>query len=418
MATQDIFENLVTDITAQVLEQIQSQLQPVVVNAVNQRVDAMVNGGAIAKAIQDRINVAVNQFQPDTSAIDKTIQSLIEQMNESVTASLNNKVNGAVNDRINKLDINGIVARRIDFKLSDQSTVFDFPNNSIEPSAINLANMKITGNNIDGGIITNFASTGVDDQATECKVTILDQGTVFENTLYAPHVVVKGGAVIDGDLDIQGQIVDSPAYRKLVQDIATSTKSVLTDDVLKDHQNLIFDRIQNEGLDLNKVTFNGKILVNGDRLVGVINSSLRTVGTLQDLKTSGETLLSGTLYANESKRVGVNTMDPKTALSVWDEEIEIGIGKVQRGFGRIAVERENGLIIGCNDQDNITMQTDGSTSIPNLRINNIAFGSSQTPPTFSAPRATIIFNENPNLGGPLGWVSLGEARWANFGIID
>jgi len=29
-----------------------------------------------------------------------------------------------------------------------------------------------------------------------------------------------------------------------------------------------------------------------------------------------------------------------------------------------------------------------------------------------------VFNSNPSLGGPLGWVSLGDARWANFGIID
>jgi len=29
-----------------------------------------------------------------------------------------------------------------------------------------------------------------------------------------------------------------------------------------------------------------------------------------------------------------------------------------------------------------------------------------------------VFNANPTLGGPLGWVSLGDARWANFGLVD
>jgi hypothetical protein len=282
---------------------------------------------------------------------------------------------------------------------------------------LNTEFLKITGDKIQGGVIKNFGSTGIDDQATECKVTILDQGTVFENTLFAPRVEVKGGALIDGDLDIQGRIVDSPAYQQLVQDVANSTRNVMTDDVLQQHQNILFERIQNEGLDLTKVTFNGRVLVDGDRLVGVVNSQLRTVGTLQDLQTSGESFLSETLYAS-SKRVGINTMDPKSALSVWDEEIEFSIGKIQRGVGRISVEKENSLVLGSNGKDNITLKADGSTAIPTLKLNNMTFTTASAPPSHDAEKGTVVFNENPSLGGPLGWVSLGSARWANFGIID
>ena len=48
----------------------------------------------------------------------------------------------------------------------------------------------------------------------------------------------------------------------------------------------------------------------------------------------------------------------------------------------------------------------------------LCLDSSETPPTDDQPMGTIVFNSNPSLGGPLGWVSLGGARWANFGIID
>jgi hypothetical protein len=41
-----------------------------------------------------------------------------------------------------------------------------------------------------------------------------------------------------------------------------------------------------------------------------------------------------------------------------------------------------------------------------------------SPPNFVSDRGHIVFNANPNVGGPLGWVCLGAANWANFGIID
>ena len=53
-----------------------------------------------------------------------------------------------------------------------------------------------------------------------------------------------------------------------------------------------------------------------------------------------------------------------------------------------------------------------------IAIGDISIGSSDTPPNNNQPKGTILFNSNPSLGGPMGWVSLGDARWANFGIID
>jgi hypothetical protein len=322
-----------------------------------------------------------------------------------------------VSEKVNEVNFVEMVSTKINSKLDDSNTSFKFPDNSINLSAIDTSPLTVTGDQVSGGVIKNFGSTGIDDQATECRVTILDQGTVFENTLYTPRIEVKGGALIDGDLEIQGNIVNNSAYQQIVSDAAASARSTITDEVLTQHQNTIFERIQSEGVDLTKVTFNGRILVDGDRLVGVVNSQLRTVGILQDLQTTGETFLSETVYA-ASKRVGINTMDPKNALSVWDEEVEIGVGKSKQGVGRIAAERESDLVLGSNNKDNITLKTDGSVVIPMLQINNMMFTSSSTPPTYSAQRGTVVFNENPSLGGPMGWISLGDARWANFGIID
>lgn len=415
--SKDIFENLVTDITAQVLQQVQTQIAPAVVDAVNNRIEKLINADHVNKTIDDRINRAVINYHPDMSVVEKNIETLTTQWSKLVAAELNTRVDKIINDKISSVDLNGLITSSISSKLDPTRQTYPFPNKSIDINAIDTTTLNITGDQISGGVIKNFGSTGLDDQATECRVTILDQGTVFENTLYAPRLEVKGGALIDGDLEIQGRIVDTPAYQQLVADVADATKDVITDDVLQNHQTLIFERIAEEGIDLAKLTFNGRVLVDGDRLVGVVNSQLRTVGILQDLQTSGETFLSDTFYVSK-KRVGVNTMEPRTALSVWDEDVEIGIGKQERGVGRIAVERDTTLVLGSNNNDNITIKTDGSTVIPKLQINNMMFTSSATPPSYSANKGTVVFNENPSLGGPLGWVSLGDARWANFGIID
>ena len=417
MSTKDIFENLVTDITAEVLQQVQQQVQGAIAVAVNQRIDTLIDSNYITNAITERVNRAAVEYRPDMSVIDSTIQQNINSFGQLMTAEMGVRINKMVIEKINEIDIIEVIGKRVDGKLDDKHTRFNFPDNSISVKSVDITDIQISGNSVVGGVIKNFGSTGIDDQASGCQVTILDQGTVFENTLYAPRIEVKGGAAIDGDLEIQGNIVHNDAYQQIVNDAAESARSTITDEVLGQHLNLVFDRIQNEGIDLTKVTFNGRMLVDGDRLVGVVNSQLRTVGVLQDLQTSGETFLSDTVYS-ASKRVGINTMDPKNTVSIWDEEVEIGIGKAQQNVGRIATERENDLVLGSNNKDNITLKRDGSVVIPMLQINNMMFTSSATPPSYDARRGTVVFNENPSLGGPLGWVSLGDARWANFGIID
>lgn len=415
--SKDIFENLVTDITAQVLQQVQQQAQSVIADTVNKRIEALINSNYINSAIEERINRAVIQYQPDMNAIDDNMRTVVSQMGEGISADLNVRMNKMISDKIGDIDLTSLIVGQINSKIDPVNASYPFPTNSIDGTAVKVANLKITGDNISGGVITEFGSTGIDDKASSCQVTIMDQGTVFENTLYAPRVEVKGGALIDGDLEIRGRIVNTPAYQQLISDVTASTQTAITDEVLQNHQNIVFDRIKNEGLDLSRVTFNGRMMIDGDKLVGVVNSQLRSVGVLQDLQTSGDTFLSDSLYVAH-KRIGINTMDPKTALSVWDEEIEFGIGKNQKGVGRISVERENSLILGSNNKDNITLKSDGSTVIPVLQLNNMVFTTSSTPPSYDAKIGTVVFNETPSIGGPLGWVSLGSARWANFGIID
>ena len=417
MAINDNFNNLIQDLTQQVLEQAQTQIQTAIAEAINQRLDDILSTDNINAIVRSRVQETLANYTPDISQFESSLQEVSNQIINRLNATADQQIGNLIADRIHGVDVVELAQQFITAKLDINTNYFPFKENSIPGSAVDAGGLRITGDNIQGGIIQRFASTGIDDQSSQCQVTVLDQGIVVENTIYAGTLEVKGGAVIDGDLTILGTIADSPAYQQLIQDTSRDVQTHIGPNLLDQHQDRVFERIRDEGLDLNKVTFNGETVIQGDRLVNVIHSQLQTVGELRDLQTQGETLLSQTLYTN-NRRVGVNTMDPKNALSVWDEEIEIGMGKQTQGVARIGTVRDHKLILGSNNRDNITLESNGVTAIAQLRLGNMLFSTSATPPHYDAARGTVVFNEQPNLGGPLGWVSLGDAKWANFGIID
>jgi hypothetical protein len=418
MAVTDSLQNLVNDLTQQALEQAQGTMRNELVNIVNQRLDEILSTGVVEKIVAARVEQQINQFTPDLSKFEEGIQTVANNILASLDTSANQQITNHISQKIQALDVATLIDRAITTQLELNNFKIPFKDKSVPGTAVDAVGLAISGDNITGGVVTAFASTGIEDKASQCQVTVLDQGTVFENTLYAPHLEVKGGAVIDGNLTILGTITDNPAYQQLISDVSTNAQTAIGPSILDAYQDRVFERIQQEGLDLNKIKINGQSIVEGDSLTSAVrHSQLQSLGVVRDLQTDGEALLSQTLYVS-NRRVGVNTMDPNHALSVWDEEIEIGVGKQSQGVARIGAARDHTLVIGTNKHDNITLTADGGVTIPKLRLGNMLFGSSAVPPSYDAPRGTVVFNEVPSLGGPLGWVSLGNARWANFGIID
>ena len=419
MAINDSFGTLVNDITEQILSQVHSQVQTVISESVNQRLAEMITPAVIDAAVASRINQNIEKYKPDMSAFDKRIQLSGDRIINSLTETATAKMTELVSAQLRNVDIGSIVNSKISSLMDVNNKHYPFVDSSIPGSAIDINSLKISADNIHGGRIRSFSSTGIDDKSSGCQVTILDAGTVFENTLYATRLEIKGDAVIEGNLLIAGQIPkNSVTYQNIIKDSADLAKQTIGPELLDQHQDRIFEKLRIEGIDLNKISIGQKTIIDGTTLTNaVVNSQLQTVGLLRDLQTQGETLLSGTLYVS-NKRMGVNTMEPSSALSVWDEEVEIGIGKKKQDTAFIGTVRAQRVVIGSNNQNNIILEPNGNTVVEKLQVGNISIGSSPVPPTHNLPKGAIVFNENPNLGGPLGWVSLGDARWANFGIID
>ena len=218
---------------------------------------------------------------------------------------------------------------------------------------------------------------------------------------------------------ITGTIPESsPAYIQIVNAATNNVRTSLNQVIFQSYADMVFEQIKEKGLDLAQLSLNGQDIVVGNALSNLITqSNLQKVGQLQELQVTGETLLSQTLYTT-SRRVGINTIEPAQALSIWDQEVEIGFGKLSNNTGIIGSSRNQSLVVGTNNKNNITLTPDGGVTVNQLTLGFITMSSASSPPNVDSPKGTVVFNSNPSLGGPLGWVSLGNATWANFGIID
>jgi hypothetical protein len=418
MESNNILSGLVDNLSQQILKEVSAKVNNSLQDTINRQLDAINVAARVDEAAKAEARVAAVQYKPKLGEIDKQLAASTKAIVDNISNTASRLVNEAITARISSIDFNGAIASAltsiIDSKLKD----FTFPNESINSTAIKQVG-TISGDTVKGGIITEFGSTGIDDKATGCRVTIMDDVTVIENNLLTKDLIVKGNTIFEGNLSLNGTIVEtSPGFVTVVSAAKKQVQEELNDELFTKFSKHLYNEIDANGLDLNQIKLNGVDLVVGNRLDNaIIESNLQKVGVLHELMVRGETLIYNTLYTG-SKRVGVNTMEPSSALTIWEEEIDINIGKRQQGVAQIWSNRDQLLVIGTNGKSNLLLNTDGSVTIPRLQLGTTSISTSPTPPNNDTEKGSIVFNSNPSIGGPLGWVSLGQARWANFGIIE
>lgn len=405
--TENILGSIKVDIERQLGSMLQARLKDIDIPSI------------VAGSTAARIDAYLDSNNDWVSDLNKTI---VEGIVDRVTESANKKLDEDIHQLMStyaQQNINDVALQAYEKVINEKLRGIAVPAQSIPVSALNFSSQKLSGDNISGGIIDRFGSTGIEDQATQCQITVLDQHTIFENNLVAQGLTVKGTTTLEGDVIIRGVIpVDSPVFERLVEHSKNKVIDNIDQTMFDGYSDLIFERIRNDGVDLSKITIDGKEVIRGNQLLpAVTESGLQKVGTLKNLEVAGEALLSESLYATK-KRVGINTMDPSAALSIWDEEVELAIGKRNKDTVWINTPRSQRVIISSNGKENLVLDTDGSTQTNALKLGTQAFSSAQQAPNYESSKGTVVFNANPSLGGPMGWVCLGGARWANFGIID
>ena len=66
----------------------------------------------------------------------------------------------------------------------------------------------------------------------------------------------------------------------------------------------------------------------------------------------------------------------------------------------------------------MSIESDGSVEVENLRVGNVPMSSATAIPNYQDITGTIVWNENPGNGSAVGWICLGGTKWAKFGMIE
>lgn len=410
-----IVEQIITDITSKV----QAQVATVISQKIDEALTVIDYTSILADKLSQRLDAKLATLPIDATSIQlelgKRVTALSETLAEQVRLRSISEIADSVAREVTGINFNNTFQTTL--LTAIQNRQVSFPDRSIPFNSINFEGFKINGDIISGGIITKFGSTGIDDQSTACQLTILDDVTVIENNLLTKDLTVKGTATIEGDLNVTGTI---PETSQLFRSVVTAaTNNVITNQsLLTSFASKVVAQIKTDGLDLTKILVNGQTAIEGNNLGTFITySNLQRVGQLAELQVTGESLFTNTLYTT-NKRVGINTVEPGHSLAVWDQEVEVGIGKQSTNTGVIETPRNHALVLSSNQKNNLTLTTDGAVTVNKINMGSMSFAVGSMPPSNNQPKGSIVFNSNPSLGGPLGWVSLGDAKWANFGIID
>ena len=328
-------------------------------------IDPTVVQQLVDQAVQENILSAVENLSSDPAWLSR-IEHMINQtvVQETIT-------------RIKGIDLNPVIKQCVDESMS----VFQ------------------------QNLLTQFTSVGITDNAGTTQLTITDDATIVKNSLLAPSISVQ-------ELIVKGTInTDNPSWQNLIEGIGQKTLNLMTEDWTAGLVQQVSEQIQAQGIDFDQVTIGGERLVNKNQLSSSItNSSLQTLGILQQLTVKGEAHINET-FSVVNRRVGVNTAEPEMALSVWDEEVSIIIGKNKAKQAYIGTNRDQGIAIGVNRIPQIEINADGLTQIKKLQVGVHRISHDVKVPGWSGTRGDIVFNSNPGEDGVFAWVCLGLFKW-------
>lgn len=325
----------------------------------------------IEQVVEDNILSVVNSLTEDPAWLSK-----IEHM-----------INQAVVQRtvreINSTDINTVIHARVDENLATVHKKF----------------------------MQNFVSNGIADQASAIQLTVMDDATVIENQLVTKDLKVVGTTTV-GDLTVTGSInTDNKSWNELAKEISRRTLDQLDQSWQSRLVDQVTKQIQSNGIDFAQVNIDGAPLIDGNVLnSAVTESNIQKLGHLKDLNVKGEAHIYDTVSV-VNRRLGINTSTPESALSVWDEEVAVIIGKHQAKQAYIGTSRDQGVAIGVNRQPQIEIDTNGLTRIKKLQIGLHKISYDTQVPGWSGTRGDIVFNSNPGTDRVFAWVCLGAHKW-------
>lgn len=411
----------------------------------------MVDQDSLTQAINSAIVTTVQRQVEDLFKNDDKLMSLLKtQAVSSLSQRIakENNIGKIITDKVADYFLQQIMSGAADQVLFDSTTVTDviansipaaldrFMNNLIAKDPTLLGQVKIhaiqtlarnitvdkdvesiIGDKLAQTYKTQFENGAIKIDAKQCELTVMDDNVVVENTLSSRDVIAYGTIAakdvsVSGDLVVYGSVDPTTgAWDKLsnsikanvVNDVSILLKSDIVNAILNQADKLNFKQIQ----------LNSQPVLLNDTLGNQIKkSSLTTVGNLETLITDGSVRLSkGTLFV-DNKRVGINTIEPNSALDVWDEEVEIVLGKLKQQTAFIGTNRSQGLSLGVNRREDLTIDTNGIVSVQKFKLagRNISYASKV--PNYAGVTGELVINSAMTVDNPIfAWYCLHEYSW-------
>jgi hypothetical protein len=379
------------------------------------------------KFIQDRIvaKFANSEAMPELiDAVKTSVADLFQNGHipglaqyvdyDYIKQSVNDSSQLVIQAAINELSVDPVWLEKIEQLINQQTT------QRVLASLSTVDIRPIIKSSVDKAIESTKAKffQGIQNQAESVELTVMDKNVVVENTLTAKDISAVESLTVK-NLVVNGTInTDSASWTELSETIGQQTMNKITDAWRESLIQSVKQSITESGIDFDTVTVGGQRLISGDTLSSAVTQSrLTSVGTLEKLIVGGNTKLNDTVTVNK-KRVGINTEEPDMALSLWDEEVAVSVGKFKAQTAYIGTVRKQGVSIGVNKIPAIEIDDDGLTSVKKIQVGLHKISHATEVPGWSGTRGDMVFNSNPGADCVFAWMCLGAFKWKPLKSVE
>ncbi len=325
----------------------------------------------------------------------------------------------AIDLNISESQITDILETAINKRVKEKFNEGDFMNRVtalINQKSQDYLSVKLQELDIDSKIaskVNDYFNSAINIQTDQNQLTVMDDMTVNENKFVTKNLQVQHDAVFKGTVALHGTInTDGKSWNELKDSVR---KSVISDLKRYTQEKLVEevkDNIQDAGIDITYVDVNGQpLLMDGELARTVRTSALQEVGALKELEVRGEVSMNNETLNVLNTRIGINTAKPTKAIDVWDQDVQITIGREEKGVGYIGTSNQSRLRIGCSNNADIEINN-GIVEVQKFKIGRNRIQWATKPPGHSGAPGDIVFNAGSM--NCAGWRCIETFNWSKF----
>lgn len=388
-----LLSTIITGVTSEIEAQVKQEVVKIFGNT------------NLEDAIKSQVNTVVEKnLENYNSRLKNGLDLMLNKMTSELASQLDEKVRVAVKNSLSSIDLGNLVKQKVNDIVTNKITSYDFPPNSIAAGSINWKDTTVSGNLIKGGVIENFNSTGIQDNSTKVQLTVIDGAIVVEEKIISKELHTQNIEAVDlvvrGNIEVTGNFIKNDNFTNQI----------------KQASKLVVDEFFSNDIDLkkNKLLTEGRLLLSNDTLgPSVVNSNIRKLGLLQNIRVQGDAVFSETMFVGENKKIGINTDNPEGVVTIWDDDADITFAKKSRKNMRIGSTRDSDLTLGSNNKDQLILKSSIIELLEPLRFMGLKISVMDKIPEYNGEPGEVVILKNPKENQSMIYLCKGNNIWAS-----